>query len=515
MNVNQCIECLVKAEKQELGIPVVLPSFTYAIQPLMNWSLTGSPIEGRQFWFCVGNATEIWNSFPAEIRGRILPIPPTKLEAVLKRGPFDSLLLPKHGFLYSDPNLTLTSFWKQRGSYIECKEFQCEDASLWFWKSKNKPLKLFGLDHHHAVLWDAKQILRPLGVNLSFVWLCDGRPPINEALPCQIPGFLNSLDIYKPNASTKLSEETKDFLLEDNYDGVITSHSLVTCHRLKALELPMIHINSTRFGNEWIQSPEKHKALVTSIQELLQQKKLRVVHNNQGDQQYFYQYFPSVDPSQELWIPSLCESFARLRVKAPSPAKALIWDTRQLLLLENKSPFMKELFTKLKTKWGDAIESQAILMAQAKSYLPEGYLDTYTAVIHIPYNISTMSMFQQVRANIPIWVPTKRLLKQLWFDTNEPNELSWTVFAPGSEKEASTMDHVRKAEVLDKWLETADFYKPDILPLVFQFDSIEDLVNKVFATDYQSAMDKSEAKQQSQRENIIFAWEQVLQGLNE
>ena len=514
MNVSQCIDCLRKGGRQEIGIPLVLPSFVDAIQPLMNWAMTGSPVEARQMWFCVGNATEIWNSLPKECRGRILPIPPSRIDAVLKRGPFDSLLLPKHGFSYSDPTMILSPFWRSRGSYVECSEFQSQEVALWFWKSNRKPLKLFGLDHHHAVLWDAKQILRPLGVTLDFVWLCDGRPQVNEALACQIPGFLTSLDIYKQDPSLKISAETKKFILEDNYDGVITSHSLVTCHRLKELGLPMIHINSTRFGNEWIQSPEKHKHLVTSIQELLQQNRLRVVHNNQGDQQYFHQYFPSLSPSHEVWIPSLCESFARLRLRAPSPTKVLLWDTRQLLLQEGKSPFMKEMFVALKQRWNDAIDSQAILMAQAKTYLAEGYLDAYTAVIHIPYNISTMSMFQQVRANIPIWVPTKRLLKQLWLDPKEPNEMSWTVFTPGSEANASTMDNVRQEDVIERWLSYADFYKPDVLPLVFQFDSIQELVEKVLTTEYQAAIDKAEKTQQTRRENSVFAWEQVLQGLN-
>jgi hypothetical protein len=224
---------------------------------------------------------------------------------------------------------------------------------------------------------------------------------------------------------------------------------------------------------------------------------------------------PSVSPSKEIWIPYLCESLSRLRVKAPTPTKILLWDTRQLLLQQDKSPFMKQMFGKLKQRWNDAIDSQALLMAQAQSYLPEGYLDNYTAVIHIPYNISTMSMFQHVRANIPIWVPTKRLLKELWLDPKEPNELSWCNFVPGSESNASTMDTVKRQDVLDKWLEYADFYKADVLPLVYQFDSIEELVEKVITTDYQTAMENAESKQEHSRENILFAWEQVLQGLNE
>jgi hypothetical protein len=77
------------------------------------------------------------------------------------------------------------------------------------------------------------------------------------------------------------------------------------------------------------------------------------------------------------------------------------------------------------------------------------------------------------------------------------------------------MDNVRQEDVIERWLSYADFYKLDVLPLVFQFDSIQELVEKVLTTEYQAAIDKAEETQQTRRENSVFAWEQVLQGLNE
>ncbi len=514
MDVSHLKECLTTAGKEELGIPIVLPSIADSIFPIAQWALEGKPTEGRQVWFGVGNAKDLQGQLHPQLRNRILPLTPSQVHMAFQRGPFDALLLPHHGFSYSDPNLLLSSFWKPRGSYKVCEDFQHAEVCLWFWQSKRKSLKLFGMDHHHAVQWDIKQILRPLGVKVDFVWLCDGRPAINEAIPSEIPGFQSSLDIYRPSPDKQLSPETKQYILDKNYDGILTSHSLVTCFRLKELSLPMIHMNSTRFGNDWIQDPQKHNILVKGIQELLTKERLHIVHNNEGDRKYFSQYFPSVSPQQELWIPSLCESVMRLREKSPLQTKILIWDTRQVLLQETGSPFMKEMYIKLKQKHGDAIESQAVLMAQSNSYLPEGYLDDYAAVIHIPYNISTMSMFQQVRANIPIWVPSKELLAKLLADSKELNEMSWTVFAPASESTASLLDHVRTPAVIETWLQAADFYNPNVLPLVFQFSSIDELVEHVLTTNYDEAIQKSESAQQSIRENITFAWEQLLNHIN-
>jgi hypothetical protein len=195
--------------------------------------------------------------------------------------------------------------------------------------------------------------------------------------------------------------------------------------------------------------------------------------------------------------------------------KLLLWDTRQVLLQEKGSPFMKELYAKLRKAFGDAVESQAIRMAEAQSYLPEGYLDEYTAVIHIPYNVSTMSMFQQVRANIPIWIPSKRLLAKLWSTSEEPNELSWCMFAPGTEANASALDNARDERIVKHWLDRSDFYDPEVLPLALPFDSIEELVEKVMTTDYQTLINQAEETQEQRRENIVFAWEQVLDRIQE
>ena len=508
--MNIVREALEKAGKQELGIPIVLPSLGDKVQELFPWALQGKPIEGRQLWFVVGNAKQLVQDLPPQIRGRVIPVDSSNLHALFRRGPYDSLLIPKHGFDYSDPNMMISEFWKRRGSYI-AQDVSLEEYTLWFWKPFAEPLKLFGMDHHHAVLWDIKKILRPLGIQLDFYWLCDGRPPVNESIPSQVPGFSNSLDIYKASLHQPLSEPTRRFITENKYDGILTSHSLVTSFRLQELGLPMIHVNSTRFGNEWINDNKKHDVLVKVIQGLLNQDRLHIVHNNKGDLEYFHQYFPTVSPNQEVVAPSLCEGILRLRQQAPAPPKLLIWDTRFVLLQNDKSPFMKEFFTKAKETMGDAIESQAVLFAQNKTFLPEGYLSQFTAVVHIPYNISTMSITEQVRANIPIWVPSKRLLAQLWADEKEPNELSWTVFSPGSEINASTMDNVRDPAVIERWLETADFYNREEYPLCLTFDSIEEFLAKALTTDYDSLMQKAEESQQHRREHIIFTWEQAIQ----
>lgn len=513
MNVNHIKECLTRGGREELMIPYIDYEISKYIFDIALWAMEGKPQEARQVFFCIQNAVQMRNDLPPQIRCRIVPITPEQMDGSLSRGPYHALLLPHHGFMYSDPNLCLNEFWVSRGQYKPCEEFQYEGWTLWFWASKQRPLKLFGMDHHHAVLWDMKQILRPLGIQVDFTWLCDGRPPINEAIPGEAPPFHSSLDIYKKPVAEPLQTDFQQRVLAEGYDGIITSHSLITAYRLSSLGLPLFHVNSTRFGNEWVQDSEKHNELLKQLEILLQTGRLRVFHNNRGDQMYFRQFFPRVEPNQEMYIPSLCESPHRLRLKSVEPQKFLVWDTRQVLLQQDKSPFMKRLYSALAQSLGVRLESQAILLAQTQNFLAEGYLDNYTAVIHLPYNVSTMSIFQQTRANIPVWVPSKQLLETLWADANEPNELSWTVFAPDSEAKASWLDHVREPSVVKSWTQRADFYYPKTMGCICTFDSVEDLVQKIITTDYQAIIDANEKEQGRRRQEIYSLWEQAFQNM--
>ena len=498
MNISEIKDILNKTKRTQLGIPF-LP--VQDIVELFKWALEGSPCEGRQVWFSFQDVVAFRNSLSPYIRCRILPLTNQQVDYWLHHYPSDSLLLEE------DPTTRLTEFWKSRGSY-EKHSLSTTAFSLWIWKPNTSPLQMYGIDHHHAVLWDIKQILRPLGVTVDFVWLCDGREPVNEAIPSEDPPFYSSLDIYRKPVEICVDEEFQA-KLKKKYDAIITAHSLVTGYRLHTVDLPQFHINSTRFGNDWIQDPKRHSILVTTLQEMLTKKKLTVVHNNKGDCAYFHQYF-HVQPQQELILPSICEQISRKRFSVVTPMKFLIWDTRQVLLNPKGSPFMKRFYQKCQERFPGQIDSQAILLAQNQHYLPEGYLDSYTAIIHFPYNVSTMSIFEQTAANIPIWIPSATLLESLWTDPQEPNELSWTVFAEGSEGNASPMDKVRDPAVVKQWIQLSDFYTKPISDCIFSFDSIEDLLDRIFTVNYKESIEKNLESFHRRQENTIASWELLL-----
>lgn len=514
MEIETLKACLTRDGREELGIPYVNDSIAPHIFSIASWALEGPPEAGRQVWFGVQNADELRHTLPENVRCRILPLNPKQTwEHSQQYGPFDALLLPKHGFEYGDPNLSVIEFWKSRGKYEIQAHWRNESWNLWYWKPFAGEIRVFGMDHHHAVLWDVKQILRPLGIRLDFYWLSDGRAPVNEAIPNAFHPFYSSLDLYKTDPKLELQKDCIQKIQEKGYKAIFTSHSLITAYRLRETGLPIFHVNSTRFGNEWIVHPEKHSLLVQQLEIMLRQGQLHVLHNNRGDQMYFRQFFNNVAPSQELYVPSSCYSPHRLRLDSVEPKRFLIWDTRQVLLHAEKSPFMKKLYFSLRGSFPEALDSQAILLAEKGSFLAEGYLDKYTAVIHLPYNVSTMSIFQQTAANIPVWIPSAKLLAELWSQKEEPNELSWTVFTEGSEQNASPLDAVREKSILEKWIAKADFYSKDALSCVLTFDSIEDLLARILTTDYNALIQESNSEQKKRRFEILSSWEQMLKSL--
>jgi hypothetical protein len=514
MNIEALKSCLTVNGREELGIPYVNESISHHIFSIASWALEGPPEAGRQVWFGVQNGDELRGALPAHVRCRILPLNPTQTSVHAQHyAPSDAFLLPKHGFQYGDPNLTLEKFWKSRGKYEIQENWKDEGWNLWYWKPSAGEIRVFGMDHHHAVLWDVKQILRPLGIRLDFYWLSDGRAPVNEAIPNAFHPFYSSLDIYKSDPKLDLEKNCIEKIQEKGYKAILTSHSLITAFRLRQTGLPIFHVNSTRFGNEWVIDVEKHSFLVQQLETMFRQGQLHVLHNNRGDQMYFRQFFRDLQPSQELYVPSFCYSPHRLRTQSVEPKRFLIWDTRQVLLHAEKSPFMKKLYFSLRNIFQEAIDSQALLLAESKSYLPEGYLDKYTAVIHLPYNVSTMSIFQQTSANIPVWVPSAKLLEELWIEKDEPNEISWTVFTEGSERNTSPLDNVREKSVIQKWIAQADFYREGTLSCILTFDSIEDLAAKILTTDYNTLIQESQEKQRKRRLEIVSSWEQMLKSL--
>ena len=92
----------------------------------------------------------------------------------------------------------------------------------------------------------------------------------------------------------------------------------------------------------------------------------------------------------------------------------------------------------------------------------------HSGIINVPYEISTMSFFEQYQTGLPIFFPSKDLLRDIWKNGGQWQSMSafWADDYPL--KESHGLD-------IDFWLDRADFYNPQVMPYLYYFNSFEDL----------------------------------------
>jgi hypothetical protein len=101
-------------------------------------------------------------------------------------------------------------------------------------------------------------------------------------------------------------------------------------------------------------------------------------------------------------------------------------------------------------------------------------------VVYIPYNISTMRLFELATAGFQIRIPTNRLLRE-WIDIpGVLSELSWVqvIDSDCPKWMRNTPADPGWIEFYEWWLARADWHNKEYFPNVRLFDSVEELVSE-------------------------------------
>lgn len=145
----------------------------------------------------------------------------------------------------------------------------------------------------------------------------------------------------------------------------------------------------------------------------------------------------------------------------------------------------------------------------------------FKGCIHFPYNISTMSTFEQYTANIPLFFPSKDLLRKMW-KNGDPvlTQISWLQQIPGalSGSRIKCNDSIKDPNLFDNeeavfsWVNRSDFYD-NISEKSMQFIQVFDDVNDVLDLNVHQLMAISNAmrKHNIKRKELIYKdWKEVL-----
>jgi hypothetical protein len=217
---------------------------------------------------------------------------------------------------------------------------------------------------------------------------------------------------------------------------------------------PILAVNATRYESPFTLDENSFKNLNDKLQDLSESGLLSVISNNAGDRDYL-NWFTGIDSKL---IPSLCLYSAK---HAPSIETWLVL-CRNLDL-------------------GRHISQTTPNARTVEEVFPRGYshedFAKFAGVILVPYNISTMRLFELSTSGMPVRIPSDRLLKEWSSLPGVLSELSWVqvlgVECPKWLKD--TPADPEWSDFLDWWLNRADWKYREFFPNVSTFDSLLEL----------------------------------------
>jgi hypothetical protein len=354
-----------------------------------------------------------------------------------------------------------------------------------------KKLKFFNIDLHIAVIGDIKNIFASLGHEVesysisNHAWLID-----NPKSSVKLINQENWREI-SPEMVEQFYQEYKNYLIQ--FDGFIVTHAASFALLYEKFNKPIIIVNSTRYQNEFIFDYKKWKWLNNYLKKGVANNKIYIISNNKGDQNYL-KYYTGLDSEV---IPSLC-----LYTKAKYSGKKQGFIVKDRLNLSFKNIFKKPELIKILAgnyKWQELYDFQGI--------------------IHFPYQISTMSLFEQYSANIPLFFPTKNFLLSLHkeYPKRILSELSFyqvkkKLFFP---KGNNNPDNIKNHEVLKYWVDNADFYDSKNMPYIQYFNSFKDLEYLLETVDLDLISQKMENYNKQRKEKVLQKWQSILKKIEE
>ena len=349
-------------------------------------------------------------------------------------------------------------------------------------------VKLFNLDLHIAVISDVKRILTDIYKDQIEIvdwsisghsWLCDRKPEI--------------VDIINQHTWTKINDQMIQEFVDkyhtflSQFDGFIVTHSPVFCLLYESFGKPILLINSCRYEQPFSWDPNNNLEMWDKLNHKLERmwntNQLIAISNNKAD----YEYLKLGTGIESTIIPILC-----LYTNAHySPTSDKFVISSNHTLQETPKVVNKKNFVTENYKWSDLYKCRGI--------------------IHLPYEISTMSIFEQYSACVPLFFPSKELLKKIIVENNYPMQCRYNRIWNTNCKYHPKLDIALNDKTwIDFWIDRADYYDPEILKHVTYYNSIAEIYNIVENIDTEKISTQMIAHNIIRKETIYRQWQVII-----
>jgi hypothetical protein len=353
-------------------------------------------------------------------------------------------------------------------------------------------LNLFNLDLHISVIADFEYILKrlfPFDFKINAKSMSGHASFIQKNICNEYIINRNNWRSLSPDLCELFYQKHKEEL--EQYDGFIVTHTPSFSLLYEKFNKKIIIINSCRY-----EQPASHNGdlqqwewINEGLKRLNAKKLLINVSNNLFDKLYL-KNGTGID---SVHIPSLC----------------LYTSVDYNMINKNKMQFL--LYSSLKNEFKSLIKLDNPNILDINSIKPYNYIDLIKAkgIIHIPYEMSTMSIFEQYSMNIPLIFPSKELLiklhkfKMINFYGSYV-ELFQTKIVP------KNLEKLLGNGWLEKNIKCSDFYDKENMPFITYFDSFQDLPVILNSTDFNEISKKMSEFNMKRRLRVFQSWSRIL-----
>jgi len=338
-------------------------------------------------------------------------------------------------------------------------------------------VKFFNIDLHVSVIRDLKIIFENLGHTIDTLSL-SGHNWVFANETIERPEIINETNWFhlEEQLLDKFYLYYKDKL--DKYDGFIVTHTPILAKFYEKFNKPIIVVASTRYEHPFTDDYLSWKSVNDFF---FTNKNLILTSNNLFDKKYCELF---IDREFKL-IESIC-SYTNAQYK-PLKDKGVVYSKFNLPTLHN------------------------YIHKNKLNRVSWEHLYSYKCIAHFPYNVSTMSIFEQYYANVPLLFPSKRYTKEL-MQNNSPlySELSYRKMKGLPPKSLFNLENDPNnynVENILKWIEYSDFYR---FKNILYFDSIQDLENKFYQINFDLVSFSMKQENIERYETVQKNWDEIL-----
>lgn len=319
--------------------------------------------------------------------------------------------------------------------------------------------RLFNLDLHISVIRDLKYGFRNHEVNITSWSISGANAQIRRFLRFSDPvKYINRNNWHNisPQLISEFQQEYYNFL--NKFDGFLVTYPPTFAELFLKFEKPILVDIPIRYETPYSNKTESWNRINEKFLGGYEKELITFWANNQGDVDYF-NYHTGIQPSL---VPSKCDYLQTKWLKTSRDKKVVF--AKDLHLVKEISKATNGVWKSSREVFGPRYNWSDLMNS--------------TYVFHIPYHNSTMQLFEFATAGVPVIVPSKNFMKELFFKGFRVlGELTWFQIydLDTSQLHTNNPNNFKSDKFLDWWLERCDFYDLELMPNVYTIENFYEL----------------------------------------